>query len=188
MSALLNRLSADQRVSLLRLLTKFVVVFLFGLTGCTSYVPTVPSEDGSWFALAKFSLKSPDVSASGSLVWTQNGDDFNIIILSPLGGKLMAVERRGDSVSFTPQPDDDLQQPEYSIRDRLPLAEMVYWMRARPAPGLEFLADYDERDRLRYLEQSGWRINYRRYHDALPERLELLNGDLRLLLVVKEWR
>lgn len=188
MSALLNRLTTDQSVSMLPLFIKLVVVILFALVGCTSYVPSVPSEDGSWFVLAKFSLKSSDVSGSGSLLWTQKGDNFNIIILSPFGRRLMAVERRGDSISFTPEFDDNVQSPEYSIPERLPLAEMVYWMRARPAPGHEFLADYDERDQLRYLEQSGWRINYRRYRAGLPERLELMNGDLRLLLVVKEWR
>ena len=75
---------------------------------------------------------------------------------------------------------------------QVPVTGLRYWILGLPAPGAERSRVLDGQGRLLSLEQNSWSMDYRGYTDvdglSLPRKLFLRRDDLRVRLVVEQWR
>ncbi len=135
---------------------------------------------------------------SGGLSWRQDGERADIELRGPLGGRALAIQVAGETISVTDSQGVTVTGTEArrllaaQVGTDLPVAQLRYWLVGVPAPGLAHRESLGADRRLAALDQSGWRVAYSAYRDAgsiaLPSRLEIRNDDLRLRLSVADWR
>ncbi len=189
----------------------FAALLCLGLGACaTAPVPvvspaTTPSQSASSSTLTAWRLSGRVSAFNGedgwhaSLLWTQQDDAYHLRFLGPLGQG--GLELRGDAQGVSLRDSGGYTahalEPESLVRQALgfevPVSGLRYWVQGQAAPGLS-LQDavvYGAEGRPMSLAQGGWRIEYSAYESALgqslPTRLRMVNGGLRLKLVVDRW-
>lgn len=74
----------------------------------------------------------------------------------------------------------------------LPVSSLADWIRGLPADHSQYRLEHDDTGFPQRLEQDGWQIDYRDWVEVeslwLPRRLIMEYDDLRVTLVVTEWR
>ena len=182
---------------------------LFLLGACTSPGPTVPGDRASqqqalaqmdsWTARGKVALRSPDSSESASMLWQQRGEHTEIYLSGPVG--VGATTLKSDGQTLEMRRGNDRQVFDISSRAALarntgwdlPLAALPYWLRGLAAPRGEVQASsVDAAGRLATLEQDGWSVTYSNYQSVdgliLPGRLEAVQGDTRVKVIIHSWQ
>ena len=136
-------------------------------------------------------------ASGGRATWKQQDERFDVRISGPLG--IGAVDLRG-----TPQQVEVKSRkgnivtadPESTMREllgwSLPIANARYWLVGMPGPDRRARAWYDKSGLMVRLEQGDWRIEYPEYQQVgryrLPRRILLQQGDLKLKMVLADWR
>lgn len=150
-----------------------------------------------WNLQGRIALRSARDAWQARLVWRQQGERFEIDVLSPFGRQLARLRGGEDGVLLTlPKGErhragnvDELLRRRLGWR--LPVAGLRHWVLGLPAPGPVERRVLDAAGRLRLLAQAGWSIDYDHYREdaglALPTRMTLRRGELRLRLVVDRW-
>lgn len=151
-----------------------------------------------WQLEGKLALAAKDEGWSANLDWRQNGEAFEMQLSGPfgLGGLRLAGDRRHVVVRDGDEVYRYAAAPEGVIRRQfgmtIPVAGLSYWVRGTPRPELAAVPKLDRYGRLSRLEQSGWTIRYRSYASRggpdLPKRLVMTRPDVRLKLVVDDWK
>jgi outer membrane lipoprotein LolB len=170
-----------------------------GLGGCASVPP--PAGGGvleSFHLLGRVSVRHGEQGFSGSLDWRHAPARDEVLILSPLGQGVAQLVRDETGVTLI-----TADQQTYRARDaedlteqvlgwRFPLAGLAYWVQGRPAPDSTAEIRVGGDGVVDRLVQDGWQVEYagRKAYAAgvLPGRVFLDAADLRLKLVVDEWR
>ncbi|WP_166363876.1 lipoprotein insertase outer membrane protein LolB [Pseudomonas akapageensis] len=197
----------------LRHVITFTLIAL--LAGCAAFAPREALEgkgnpqqwrdhkaqlsllDG-WQINGKVGIRAPKDSGSGTLFWLQRQDYYDIRLSGPLGrGAARLTGRPGNVVLEVanqgryeaPSPEDLLEE---QLGWKLPVSNLVWWVRGLPAPDSKSRVTLDSDSRLSNLEQDGWSVEYLSYIEQkgywLPERLKLHGRDLDVTLVVKDWQ
>ena len=136
-------------------------------------------------------------SGSGSLDWTQRGDESSLDFRGPLGAGVVHIEgdaralhvktSRGDDF-VTTDPEGDLGA---RLHQPLPVFSLRYWVLGRPDPTDDFTKTTDARGELVSLDQLGWHVEYQEYAEvdgySLPTRLTLQRDQIRIKLGVSDW-
>jgi outer membrane lipoprotein LolB len=135
---------------------------------------------------------------SASLQWVQQRQNYHINIIAPLGQGSVSLEGNDRGVSMRLAKDRVLQAdaPETLLRKNLgwsaPVSGLIYWIRGIPVPGKRIKKlSLDTEGRVIQMEQSGWQVSYSGYSSQgginLPGKIDLVNGGLRLRLVIRNW-
>ena len=146
-----------------------------------------------WSFKGKMAVKSDQGNANLRVAWTQNNEEFDLILSGLLGQVIARVKgEEGDVAVTTAEHGKMVSEDAESLFSeiwgwQLPVSQIPYWVRGLPAPDLPLQADYDSHGLLEELQQLGWQVRYLRYEGQLPVRLELIRSEVKLLLVVKEW-
>ncbi len=151
------------------------------------------APDVEFEVAGRIAVSYRDEASSGNVAWRHGASADEMLITSSLGQGVARLVRQGSEFVLT-----TAEEREYRAGDvealteqvlgfRLPLEGLAAWVRARPAPGA-FEARRDDANRLRELAQSGWRIEYLEYRDALPSRLRLTYPGLELRIAISEWK
>ncbi len=152
----------------------------------------------TWNLKGRIAVRTPDESGSGSLHWAQRRDEYDLRVIAPFSGGVYELSGTAGTVSLR-SPDNSLLQAgdaESLLYEaagwRLPVSEMVFWIRGIPAPSLQVdRLLLDGENRVSELSQGGWSIRYKRYTGvggvSMPARLDLENGEVRVRLSVREW-
>ena len=152
-----------------------------------------------------FGLKGRVAVAAGHqgfnarLRWAQDGTRAQLALEGPLGAGAVHVEAAGSDLEITTASGTRLTSAaaHAELDARLgfdpPLASLRYWILGVPDPALPATETLDPlRQRLNRLEQDGWRIDYGSYiavgGEWLPARLSLERADVRVKLLVDDWR
>ena len=189
-----------------------IVIVSLALTACATHRPPPVDLSASWpqrlQALktlnnwsfnGRLGIRAGDEAWNATLRWQQHNDQYDIHISAPLGQG--AARLHGDTHNVTMElPDKAPLQAENAeallhaqLGWSVPVAGMRHWLAGRPDPqlGAEIM-ELDEMGRLSQLRQAGWTIEYRRYATVdqfdLPRKIEMVNGDLRVRLVVDHWQ
>ncbi|HEU0223879.1 MAG TPA: lipoprotein insertase outer membrane protein LolB [Steroidobacteraceae bacterium] len=151
-----------------------------------------------WTLTGRVAVAAGAEGFSGGLRWRQDGTRAEIDMRGPLGGTALAIRVDGEAITVTDASGATLggEQARRITREYvgapLPLSELRYWLLGAPAPDSAFRETLGADARLAALEQAGWQVRFTRYGAAggrvLPERLELIAGDVRLRLVVSGWQ
>jgi outer membrane lipoprotein LolB len=180
-------------------------------SGCATVEPNIPVRDwperrtalqafDEWRFDGRIALAAGNEGFSGGLDWRQNGAAADISLRGPLGGgailihvdgrEYVVTDRRG--TTYDGEAARRYLEERFGAQSELPIMQMRFWLVGAPAPGAPHRETLDEDERLASLEQSGWLVQYERYSIvgdmALPERLEMTAGDLRLRVVVANWQ
>jgi outer membrane lipoprotein LolB len=151
-----------------------------------------------WQINGKVGIRAPKDSGSGTLFWLQRQDYYDIRLSGPLGrGAARLTGRPGHVVLEVanqgryeaPSPEDLLEE---QLGWKLPVSNLVWWVRGLPSPDSKSRVTLDGDSRLANLEQDGWSVEYLSYTEQkgywLPEKLKLHGRDLDVTLVVKDWQ
>lgn len=175
--------------------------------GCARQ-PLQPQEDWSaqrdqlralshWQLQGKLGLRLPDDGGSARLRWDQRGEHYRIDLSGPLGQGRTRVETTEEGVQLhrggeTLTAADAETLLWRATGWRLPIASLVYWVRALPAPQSEHrITEHTLAGLPARMEQLGWQLDYSDYRRVeglpLPGRIVARRDDLRLTLVVHQW-
>lgn len=156
------------------------------------------SEIDGWQISGKIGIRAPQDSGSGTLFWLQRQDYFDIRLSGPLGRGATRLNGRPNAVALevAGQGRFEAESPEALVESqlgwRLPVSNLLWWVRGLPAPDSRSRIALDANGRLANLQQDGWDIQYLGYSDedgyALPSRIKLAGRDLQITLVVKDWQ
>lgn len=150
-----------------------------------------------WAIAGRIGVTTEREGWHASLFWTQQGPNYRIDLIGPLGQGRIGIE--GDASGVTVQTADgrvmSAEDPEILLEEavgvRVPVTGLKYWVRGLPAPVQYAGLTGDEQGRLTRLEQGGWVIDYTDYESVagldLPARLRARRGDLQVRLVIREW-
>jgi len=152
----------------------------------------------SWTLTGRIAVASGSEGFSGGLAWRQDGARSEIELRSPLGGTALSI--RVDDPDFSVTDERGAALDGEAARELLaaelgaplPVGALRYWLVGAPAPGVDHRESIGSDGRLASLEQAGWQVRYARYEAvgglALPARLELESGGVRLRLVAASWQ
>ncbi len=129
--------------------------------------------------------------------WRQQGPEYVIDLSGPLGaGRARLAGRAGGPVvletaegRFTAADPEQLLYEHTGVR--MPVTALRRWLLGLPAPGVRPAA-VDGRGRLVRLRQDGWEVRFPGYVRVdgldLPRRITVERGEVRVRLVVDQWR
>ncbi|WP_111414622.1 lipoprotein insertase outer membrane protein LolB [Billgrantia lactosivorans] len=151
----------------------------------------------TWTLMGKAGLRTPEESTSANLDWSQHPHYYRMLISGPFGSGRNLLEGREGRFSLTnAEGRFEAATPESLMQQQLgwslPVSSLSDWIRGLPADHSEFRLERDDSGFPQRLEQDGWRIDYRDWTEVdsltLPRRLVMEYDDLRVTLVVTEWR
>ncbi|MCC5883501.1 MAG: lipoprotein localization protein LolB [Halomonas sp.] len=155
------------------------------------------AELDTWILIGKAGLRTPQDSTSANLDWSQHPHYYRMLISGPFGSGRNLLEGREGRFSLTnaegrfvaETPEDLMQQ---QLGWSLPVSSLADWIRGLPAEHSQYRLEHDDTGFPQLLEQDGWRIDYRDWVEVeslwLPRRLIMEYDDLRVTLVVTDWR
>ncbi|MCF6324906.1 MAG: lipoprotein insertase outer membrane protein LolB [Gammaproteobacteria bacterium] len=157
---------------------------------------------GGWELEGRVAVKQAQESWSASLRWQQQAEAFDIRFSSMLGQRL--AQLTGDALTASLYLPDDRVLSAANVSELLdeelgwsvPMDALRYWLVGVPAPALasaeKLNKGLDEKGRLQWLEQAGWRIEYQRYRSVgaleVPKKMELTRGEIRVRFIIDRWR
>ncbi len=150
-----------------------------------------------WVVSGRIGIQSEDTGWHASLRWQQDGEDFRIVLSAPLGqgsAQLRGGPQQVELIMSNGQrltaadPDSLLNR---ALGTPIPVSGLHYWVRGLPVPALHATHELDGQGRLAWLEQSGWRISFRRYEAVagqdLPTKIFLDNAQYKVRLTFDSW-
>jgi len=187
-----------------------IVVAIALLSGCASVPfstkpPVVPATDqariagiDSWRVDGRVAIQRGDEGWSAKLRWTKQVGHFQMRLIAPLGRGTYQLAGDGSRVElivpdgrkFTADDAEDLMRRHLGWS--IPVDGAEYWMRGLIAPGSEpGNVRRDDAGQLTDLEQDGWRVSVLKRTAvagmALPAKLFMHYGDLKVRIVVAKW-
>ncbi len=154
-----------------------------------------------WSFQGRVAISKGRNGGNGRIDWQQQGGAYQVSLAAPVtrqswqlsGGAGQMV--RLDGLDGGPRSGVDagqllLQATGWDI----PVEQLAAWVRGMPAADVQAAKrGYDAEGRPRVLQQGGWRIDYLDWYPPegqrppLPRRIEAVNGDAKVRLIVDEW-
>jgi outer membrane lipoprotein LolB len=192
---------------------RLLIAITFLLTGCVSVRPPAPSQTGSsqpfvlrakrlaklskWTihgAAAVIQLKD---SESANYHWQQTGQRYQIQLAGALNVGSTTINGEPGWVTVARANGEHWQgkSPNALITRRLgwrlPVEQLVYWVRGIPAPTRYTALKTDARGHLQSLQQLGWAITWSRYAQVqgydLPRWVVLQRPGWKIKLLIRQW-
>ncbi len=155
-----------------------------------------------WVLQGRVAISKGRNGGSGRIDWQQQGDRYQVSLAAPVtrqswqlsGGPGQLV--RLDGLEGGPRSGEDAGQLlSQATGWDIPVAQLQDWVRGLPAgqAGTPEHLGFDIDGRPRVLRQSGWQVDYLDWYPeqagrpALPRRIEAVNGDAKVRLIVDAW-
>jgi len=174
-----------------------VAVVVLLLTACASPAFILSQQSAEFELSGRIAMTYRDDAGSGNIAWRHAARSDEMLLTTPFGQGVARLARADGEITLTTQDGrafragDAETLTEQVLGFRLPLVGLADWVRGRAASKPAPEPTRERRDasgRLTELEQSGWRIRYLEYADALPSRLALTFPGLELRLAISEWK
>ena len=149
-----------------------------------------------WTLRGRLGVSDGRESGSGSLQWSQHDRQFRFSFHAPVTGKTWVLSgdpghARLEGLRAQPVVGDGAAALlERELGWRIPIAELVDWVRGARAPG-----DADIRFRPdglpAQIDQAGWKVEYLDYDETrdppLPRKVFAGKGNYKVRLAIREW-
>ncbi len=194
----------------------FVLVFLFGLSGCEVLVISEPTPiaaidvEAAWTAHNKkldaleawdidgrISIRFEEEAWHATLLWQQIDQAYHIRLFGPFGAGAIELNGSPQSVVLTQDGQQQYSQdPELllfqQVGFKVPINGLRYWAVGQQIPDKSAKIELDEFGRLAQLEQDGWTIRYRGYTNSdgymMPSKIFMDNKGLDVRIVIGRWQ
>lgn len=153
-----------------------------------------PKSD--WQLTGRLGVSDGRDSGSGSLVWSQQGQDFRFELHAPVTGKtwILSGDARHAQLQGLReealQGDDAASLLQRELGWRVPVAELQWWARGMRAPGKAELSLRGDGLPARIV-QAGWQVDFLDYDEttqpALPRKLFAESGNYKVRLAIQRW-
>lgn len=150
--------------------------------------------------LGRISIQDQNQRLSGSFRWQHLAMSDEILLFTPLGQVVAEITKDQEGVRLITSKleafyaNDVESLTEEVLGWRLPLNGLQYWIQGTHSPTTAAEKDLDNKDQVVAIRQDGWQIHYSSYMPAqlnqipLPKILDLIYTDLRIRLVVDDWK
>lgn len=177
-----------------------VLTAAIGLGACALVDPQRPAaSDAPFDLIGRVAVNFEGRSFSSSVRWLHAAGREEVWLMTPLGQTIAHIvsDDGGATLTSTDQKQYRAASVESLTRQalgwELPLARLTWWVRGEPVPGSRPAgAERDERGRLTFLDQDGWRIAFVNYppgeHGGQPRRLDLKSAAQEIRFVIDGWR
>lgn len=184
-----------------RLRTGATLALALLLAACAGRPPapvyTNPVLPRHWEAEGKAAVRSAERGTNLYFTWTQQGDDYRLVVRGPLGlgraelqGSPGDVRLLADGLEQEVSASSPEELVEKLTRRRAPVSSAMHWIKAEPAgPGARIERDALGRPLL--IQEDGWTVRYLEWSTEaprLPRRLTVEGPDGRATVVVGLWR
>lgn len=152
-----------------------------------------------WRFEGKLGYHTAQEAGSARLAWVQRGPWTEVSLSGPFGAGSAHIQAGPEGAVLRQPGNADRHADSAEALSRevfgwvLPARELRDWVRGIPFRGapVQRIA-FDDRGRLGELRQSGWKLAFADYRETtagfLPGRIDAEDGQLRLRLVIKNWR
>ncbi len=151
----------------------------------------------NWNLKGRVAGKSNNEGFRAGVHWQQLQHDFVIDLHGPLGRKVAVITGKPGNVQLNTSKGESYEadDPETLLQEllgySLPVNGLRYWLLGVPDPKQANSFELDEKGRLIQLNQTGWLINYKRYHEdtpALPALIQISNLNLNANIKIDHWQ
>ena len=151
----------------------------------------------NWNLKGRVAGKSNNEGFRAGVHWQQLQRDFVIDLHGPLGRKVAVITGKPGNVELKTSKGESYvaDDPEALLQElfgyTLPVDGLRYWLLGVPDPKKANSFQLDENGRLMQLNQTGWLINYKRYHEgtpALPALIQISNLNLNANIKIDHWQ
>ncbi|HEV2609898.1 MAG TPA: lipoprotein insertase outer membrane protein LolB [Noviherbaspirillum sp.] len=146
----------------------------------------------------RYQVNDKEEALHGGFTWTQNRDNTQVTLLSPLGQVIALIEigRDGATLKQSGQPPRQAADVDALVEATLgwplPISGLRDWLQgfAIDANGYRFIAQPPAAE---VATRDGWRISYNTWQDTRPKRVDLERrtpqaGDVSIRLVIDTWQ
>jgi outer membrane lipoprotein LolB len=192
---LFNRLVYSLRVS-------GIALVLWSVTGCSGHLPQHKEvmESGkilpsSWSMNGRLSITNESENWYSGFNWVQQGDDFYIRFMGPMGQTELELRQSGKDVllktsSYERQSNELEQLLLQETGWRFPVHSMRYWVMGKVNPDEKASVKRNEQ-LITSIKQSGWYIEYSRYLQVneyyLPKKIIVSDPPVKIKIIVTSW-
>lgn len=162
----------------------------------------------NWQAIGKLGIKVPNDGGSANLHWQQQSHDYQIDLNGPFGQGKLSIEGKPGNVTLTEagEAPQTAKTAEELIRKNtgwnIPVTQLAFWVRGLPSPDSKIIHfEPNALGLIGELQQAGWKITYGDYINvvevsllkaeeviAMPSRIIAEYEDIRLTLIIREWK
>lgn len=162
---------------------------------------TVLMAHPQWMLQGRAALSNGHDGGSGRVDWRQDGPRYVVALSAPITHQSWrmsgdAASARLEGLASGPRVGPD---PEVLLRDAtgwvIPVAALASWVRGAADRGLPpAVLSFGPDGHLARLQQAGWTIDYSNWQPHpvlgidLPARVDAVQGDARVRLVIDQWQ
>lgn len=175
---------------------RFALLLLVGFLAACAQLPGQPvalDVAGDFELAGRVAIRHAGEGAGGAITWRHSRDADDLFLTSPIGQGIARITRVGEQVRLVTadgksfEATDAEALTEQVLGWRLPLKGLSDWVQGRPVGGEDAQISLDVAEQPVEIRQSGWRIEYLGWRDALPSRLTFFRDKLELRLIVDRW-
>jgi outer membrane lipoprotein LolB len=177
------------------------------VAGCAS----APRMDpGQWRALApgddparmaafrvagRLAVSDGRDGGSAGFLWIQDGDRFEVELRQPVSQRTWRLSGDGRGALLEGDPagprraDSAEQLLAQALGWNVPVRALARWVRGLPDDGPVASSEFDGEARLTRLDQAGWQVDYRGWHEtgAWPTRIQARQPPYSVRLTIQDW-
>lgn len=155
-----------------------------------------------WAFQGRVAINKGRNGGNGRIDWQQQGAGYQISLAAPVTRQSWQLSggagqpARLEGLDGGPRSGDDAGQVLLQATGwEIPVDQLPDWVRGLPAQGAQAPdhLGFDAEGRPRVLRQQGWQVDFLDWYPAeagrpsLPRRIEAVNGDAKVRLIVDEW-
>jgi outer membrane lipoprotein LolB len=151
------------------------------------------AELSVWTASGRMGVSGVAQAGSGGFTWNQQTDVSDVQLRGPVGIGSLLIHIEGQRLTLQASDgtqydaDQALKELELRLGAPVPVTQLRYWLLGLAAPGERSWSDPGTT-----LEQDGWQIGFTDWLQRdvlrLPGRIILTREQVRIVIVVQEWR
>jgi len=150
-----------------------------------------------WVINARISVSDGNDHGSGQMQWRQEGDKYEFNFRAPVTGKTWRLHGDANNavlegVKSMPMVGSNAEQLlQENLGWRVPMKELVFWVRGLQAPGSRADLTYNDQHLPKVLQQAGWKVEYKQYftdkNPPLPRKVFASKKNYQVRLVIEQW-
>lgn len=149
-----------------------------------------------WEMHGRISIINDKENWYAKFIWMQNGEDFKISFMGPLGETELQLTRIAQNTHLkTPSYERQTHDLEQLLLQEtgwnLPINSLRYWSHGVANPDVASRTEYDEQGNISDLYQTGWHIQYPKRTQLgeyyLPKKIIVMQQDIKIKIIISQW-